>query len=100
MTLDVLVKKEFPVQVDWVGKLPANLRLVDAKLTPGRVQVIGGSKILKNISTIYTEKVPLNRKKKSGTMTVKVALNHPSLKITSPSKDKIIVEFVVKERLQ
>jgi uncharacterized protein (TIGR00159 family) len=98
VTLDVLVKQEFPIQVDWVGKLPGNLRLVEAKITPERIQVVGESRLLDNVSTIYTEKVSVDRIDKSGTVTAKVALSPASLKIATESQDKVTVEYVVKER--
>jgi uncharacterized protein (TIGR00159 family) len=100
VTLDVLVKKQLPIQVDWVGKLSTNLRLVEAKLVPNKVELVGGSLVLKEISTIYTEKVPLNKIEKTGTTTVKLALNPASLKLASESKDKVTVAFFVKERIR
>jgi diadenylate cyclase len=98
VTLDVLVKKEFPIQVDWVGKLPENLRLVEAKLTPEKIHVIGESRIIEKMSTIYTEKVPIDKIEETGTMSVKVALSPASLKIASDSKDRVQIEYVVRER--
>ncbi|MFC1822648.1 diadenylate cyclase [Thermodesulfobacteriota bacterium] len=98
VTLDVSITKTLPVQVDWVGKLAANLILKESRITPGKTQIIGGGRILKTISTIYTEKVDLDKIKKSGTMEVKLALNPASLKIAPDSKDKVTVEYVVEER--
>ena len=100
VSLDRLVKKEFPIQVDWVGKLSDSLRLLEANLTPERVSLIGGSRILNEISTIYTEKVPLDNLEKTGTITAKLDIRLASLKIASESKGTITVDFVVKERDQ
>lgn len=97
VTLDIPVSKELPVQVDWAGKLPDNLVLRSAKVIPDRVQVVGGRQILKEISTIYTEKVPLDKIRKSGSITVGLALNPASLKVGPNSKDKVTVEYVVSE---
>ena len=99
-TLDKTIKKTLPVQVDWVGKLPGNLILSDKTISPEAIEVIGGERILQNISTIYTEKIQLDNIKKSGTTTVNLALNPASLKISPGSKDKIKVNYVVKERFQ
>lgn len=98
VSLDALVEKELPVQVDWVGTLPEQLRLVEAKLTPQKTRVMGESRILQEVSTIYTEKVPLDKIEKSGTITVKLTPNPASLKIVSGSKENVTVEYVVKER--
>jgi len=100
VTLDVTAKKDLPLQVDWVGNLAENLILTEAKLNPPILQVMGGSRILKKISTIYTEKVPLDNIKGSGTITLKPILNPASLKIAPGSKDKVTVEFAVKEKLR
>jgi DNA integrity scanning protein DisA with diadenylate cyclase activity len=98
VTLDVLVKQEFPIQVDWVGKLPGNLRLVEAMIAPERIQVIGESRLLDNVSTVYTEKVSVDRIDKSGTVTVKVALSPASLKFATESESRVTVDYVVEER--
>lgn len=100
VSLDRLVKKAFPVQVDWVGTLSDNLRLVGAKLTPERVLLTGGSRILNEISTVYTEQVSLDNIEKTGTITAGLDIRPASLKIASESKDTVTVDFVVKERLQ
>jgi uncharacterized protein (TIGR00159 family) len=98
VTLDVMIKRAFPIQVDWVGKLPQNVRLVEAKLTPETIQVTGKSRILENVTTIYTEKVSVDRIDKSGTMNVKVALSPASLKTATESEDRVTVEYVVETR--
>jgi diadenylate cyclase len=102
VTLDVPIAKELPVQVDWTGKLPENLILSEARLDPEKLLVEGGSHMLKNISTIYTEKVLLDNISESGKISVpvKLALNSASLKIALGSKDRISIEYVVKKRLQ
>jgi hypothetical protein len=59
---------------------------------------VGGSHILKNISTIFTEKVLIDNISESGKIFVKPALNPASLKIAPGSEDRISVEYVVKQR--
>jgi len=96
--LDTLSKEELPVQVDWVGNLPAYLILKEVGLTPKTVWLTGGSRILKEISTIYTEKIPLDHLDKTGTMTVKLVFNSTRLKITPDSKDQVMVRYVLEKR--
>ncbi len=98
VTLDVPIEKELPLQVDWAGRLPEHLILTEAKLDPEKILVIGGSQILKNITTIYTKKVPLDNIKKTGIITVNPALDPASLKIASGSKERIVIEYMVKKR--
>jgi len=99
VNLDIPVERELPVQVDWTGKLPRNLIVVEVKVRPEKTRIIGGGRILKNLSTIYTEKVPLDNIKGSGIINANLALNPASLKIASDSKDKVEIEYVVKRRV-
>lgn len=98
VTLDVLTQKELPVQVNWVGELSRQLILESVQLKPETVTIVGPNQILKDISTIYTQKVPLDKIFESGTLTVGLALTHPSLKVAPNSKDKIDISYVIKER--
>jgi diadenylate cyclase len=97
-TLDVSIKKKLPVQVDWVGKLPDNLILSEIRINPETIEVIGGNRLLDDISTLYTEKVQLDNLRGSGEMILNPVLNPASLKIDSGSKDKIVVSYVIKPR--
>ncbi|MGD8445914.1 MAG: diadenylate cyclase [Desulfobacterales bacterium] len=96
--LDVLIKKELPVQVDWVGKLPERLILADETITPQTVMIIGGKRMLEKMATIYTEKVPLDDLEGEGTIAVNLALNPASLKTAPNSKEKVTITYVTKFR--
>jgi diadenylate cyclase len=98
VTLDVKAKKELPVQVDWVGKLPVLLALTEVKIDPGKVTVTGGRSILEKLSTIYTEKVRLNQIEKSGEITVNLALRPASLNVAPGSKERIKIAYTVEEK--
>ncbi|MFH1490882.1 MAG: CdaR family protein [Pseudomonadota bacterium] len=98
VTLDAPGKKAVPLQVDWVGKLPDHLVLSEVKLTPETVYIVGGQEILKNVSTIYTKRVPLDKIQKSGTLTVGIDIGQPSLKPAPGSKDTVTVNYTVAER--
>jgi hypothetical protein len=97
VSLDVPDKKELPIQVDWTGKLPGNMRMEKVTIEPSVVQIIGGSQLLKNITTIYTEKIPLESIQSSRTVIVNLALSPASLKVAPGFKEKITVECSVKE---
>lgn len=98
--LDVLIKKTIPVQIDWVGRLPDHFILTETTLDPAAVAVIGGRRILEKISTIYTEKVPLNNLDVKGTISVNLALTPASLKIAPDSKEKVTISYLTKLRNQ
>jgi YbbR domain-containing protein len=88
------------VQIDWVGRLPDHFILAEAILEPATVAVIGGRRILEKISTIYTEKVPLNNLDVKGTISVNLALTPASLKIAPDSKEKVTISYTTKLRNQ
>ena len=96
--LDVLITKKLPVQIDWVGKLPDNLILKKASVRPKTVEIIGGKRMLEKMSTIYTEKVPLNNLETEGNITANLALNPASLKIAPDSKEKVTITYSTEER--
>lgn len=96
--LDETIKKQLPVQVDWAGKLPPELILLDFTMTPQTVEVIGGKRILEKITTVYTEKVPLDNLSGKGEITAKLVLNPASLKIAPGSKDKATIQYLIRQR--
>jgi YbbR domain-containing protein len=99
VTLDTPVKKKLPVQIDWIGKLAEHLILESADVQPSQVNVVGGSRILEQISTIYTEKVPLDNIEKTGRLSVNLALNPASLKVDQENfNGKVTIAYVVKLR--
>ena len=95
VTLDMTVKKELPVQVDWVGKLQDPYVIAQVKIDPPRVQVSGSARVLSSISAIYTEKVSVDHINRSGTLSAKLVPNPASLKL---AQDKVNIEYIVKER--
>jgi YbbR domain-containing protein len=98
--LDILITKELPIQIDWVGKLPDNFILTDVIIEPQTVEIIGGKRMLEKMSTIYTEKVSLNNLAEKGIITANLALNPASLKIAPNSKEKVTITYVTKLRNQ
>ena len=95
VVLDIKIKKELPVQVDWIGKLPIYLVLTDVKVKPEKVVVVGGRSILEKISTLYTEKIRLDTIEKSGEITANLALEPASLKVAQASKKQVKITYVV-----
>jgi len=93
ITLDTLLEKEIPVQPNWIGKLPEGLIMKEAKALPQTIRVTGGGLALKNISTIYTEKILLDKITESGTATVGLVLNPASLRLKN--HNKIQIEYLI-----
>jgi diadenylate cyclase len=100
VALDVLIKKELPVQIDWVGRLPDHFILQEASVVPETVEIIGGQRMLEKMLTLYTEKVPLNNLEVEGVITANVALNPASLKIAPGSEERVTIRYLTRLRNQ
>ncbi len=98
VVLDAVMEKELAVQVDWVGSLPPDLIMVSATVTPAAVRVYGGSLTVRDIDTIYTEPLPLDDIRKSGSLTANLVLSPPSLRLAPDSRERVTVTYVVKRR--
>ena len=98
LTLDVFTRKRLPVQVDWVGKLEGRLRLESARINPDTIEVEGSSLILRDMSTIFTQKVPLENLRETGTMTLGLALGTAALKIPTGAQGRVAVEYIIRRR--
>ncbi|MGD9973795.1 MAG: diadenylate cyclase [Desulfatirhabdiaceae bacterium] len=97
--LDTPTVKDIPVQVDWTGKLPENMRIEQVTVDPEKITVVGGSQILKTIETVYTEKIPLDSLTSSRSLTVNLALRPASLKVGPGFREKVVVTCVIQERV-
>jgi len=97
VALDVQVEKELPLQADWVGKMPEGLLLSSVRLVPSRVVVIGPSRMLENLQTLYTEEIPVEPLTASDSMTVTLALN-PSVKLAPWLENKVTITYQVQPR--
>ncbi|MGD2099706.1 MAG: diadenylate cyclase [Desulfobacterales bacterium] len=96
--IDESIKKQLPVQIDWVGRLPEHLILVDAVTNPETIEVTGSKRILENIETIYTEKVVLDDLSGKGELTANLVLSPASLKIAPGSEDTVTIQYLIRER--
>ncbi len=97
--LDVTVRKDLPVQVDWAGRLSENLILAEATVDPSRVEIAGGKRSLESLQTIYTEKVQLDRLREGvGVIEVPLAIQPASLKVASGSNERVTVKYLTRKR--
>lgn len=98
VTLDLIVRRELPVQVDWVGRLPEGLVLTDVALEPEKLPLVGGRRQLDGLITIYTEKVSLDSLRKSGSLTVNLAPLPGALKLAPGARERVTVRYIIQER--
>ena len=96
ITLDTRMEKELPVQPYWIGQLPKGLVMEEANVTPQTILITGGGLALKDISTIFTEPISLNKLTESGVVTVDLVLNPASLKLEN--NNKIQVRYFISKR--
>lgn len=99
VTLDLPVEKTLPIQPDWTGKLALGLILEDTRMVPGKVKVVGGSLMLKDLQTIYTEKIPLENITSGGTVSVSLVLQPSSLKLEAGARNRVDVIYKIRRRL-
>lgn len=98
VVMDVIVRKELPVQVDWTGKHRKDVIISDVKVSPERVQIVGAKSLLEKVSTLYTEPVPVDQIEESGTLSARIVLSHPFLRIAGGYRDRVEVQYEVRER--
>ncbi len=89
ITLDTLIEKQLPIQPTWTGKLPEGLIMKKAEAIPRTIKVTGGGMVLKNISTVFTEQIRLDKLTESGTVPTELVLTPPSLSFKNSIKIQI-----------
>lgn len=97
VTLDKYDIKVLPLQADWTGKLSDNLLLTEASLDPAQIQITGRSLLLKGISTLYTEKLPLDGIDKTGRISAGIAFPD-KIKPSPGQKERVTVFYTVRPR--
>lgn len=98
VNVDILENKSLVVQPDWTGKLKEGLILESTRTVPETVMVTGASLGLKEISTLFTEPIPLEGITASGSVSTGFNLGQPSLKLVEPAKKTVVVYYQVKHR--
>ena len=99
ITLDTLIEKQLPIQPHWIGELPKGLVMIEAKTIPKTIGIIGGGMVLRDISTIFTEQIPLDQLTESGTTSAALILSPASLKLKNNNKIQIQYRIAKKSGL-
>ncbi|MBN2417819.1 MAG: diadenylate cyclase [Deltaproteobacteria bacterium] len=92
--LDKLARKNVPVQADWKGTLADDILISGVSFQPDMAVISGPSLILNDISTVYTEKIPLENIRQSGKMDVNLDLSN-KVKIENSINGKFTMEYLV-----
>ncbi|MBU2455993.1 MAG: diadenylate cyclase [Proteobacteria bacterium] len=96
ITLDTLIEKQVAIQPNWTGKLPKGFIMTEAKVIPKTIWITGGELLLRDISTIFTEQLPLDNLTESATITASLSLNPASLKLEN--KTKISIQYQISKK--
>jgi uncharacterized protein (TIGR00159 family) len=97
IVLDRYSRKNVPIQADWQGKKLKNIQISSVSFKPAIAILSGPSLLLNEISTVYTQKVPLENITESGMMLVNLALDD-KIKIENGSNGKFTMEYIVVRR--
>lgn len=96
--LDLTIRKELPVQVDWAGRLPENLILTEAIVEPQRIEIVGSRRVLETLSTVYTEKVFLDRLRENAGVLEAGLVLQPGFKVAPGSSDRVLIKYITRRR--
>jgi diadenylate cyclase len=94
VVLDRYSKKNVPIQVDWKGKKSEDILISSVSFKPSIAILTGPSLLLDEISTVYTDKVPLENIMESGMMLVNLDLDN-KIKIENGTEGKFTMQYVV-----
>lgn len=98
VSLDAIGQKELPIQVDWAGHLADDLVLTQVTVIPDTAKVSGGQRNLKELVTLYTEKVSLDGIAGSGSQKVNLVMSQASLKLLPGAKQKVELHYRIEKR--
>ncbi len=98
VTLEAIVTKRLYVQVNWIDRLKDDLIMEKIRLEPETVEFTGSSRILGNISTVYTEPVSLKSIERSGQTSANLVFDTKALKPGPIFKERITIHYIVKHR--
>jgi hypothetical protein len=96
--IDILGRKELPLQVDWHGRLPEGILVQDVRLNPETIEVTGGQLLLDRLAAIYTEKVAVDNLQASGSIQVAIALHPASIKLSALQSDQVRISYKIVPR--
>nr|WP_320016336.1 diadenylate cyclase [uncultured Desulfobacter sp.] len=97
VTLDAMVEKRVPVQADFSGKLPDGLIMTSISVIPETVKITGGGLTLDSITTVFTEKIPLENLTRSGFVNAALVMNPATLRPDEKHK-KVQIRYTISER--
>ncbi len=96
--VDVPLKKEIPIQSFWAGRLSLDLIMTQVKVEPGKVLVVGPSKVLQDIDTLFTEPISLDGITESGKISANIVFSPSTIRPDDQKKSSVQLEYTVEKR--
>lgn len=97
ITLDTMAEKQIPVQADFSGKLPHGLIMTHISVFPETARILGGKLVLNKVSTVFTEKIPLEGLTTSGVINVPLAMGSDTLRPDEKHKN-VQIRYTISQR--
>lgn len=98
INVDEKITKELIVQPTFTGQLNPGLIITSATAIPESVVVTGGSMMLKDSTTLFTEPILLDAITGSGSISLGFDLSQSNLKLQGSAKNSVIVHYEIQER--
>jgi YbbR domain-containing protein len=72
--------------------------LTEASIEPQRVEIVGSRRVLETLSTVYTERVYLDRlRENAGVLEAGLALQ-PGFKVATGSSERVLIKYITRKR--
>ena len=95
--LDEVKSRSVPVRTNFVGTLPAPLRLKSVFIEPSALMLQGPESTLARVQEITTERIDLSRIRGSGRISVGVEIYSPYLRLAPNQPSKVNVEITLEK---
>lgn len=97
VTTDLKIRKQLPVKVKTVGRLPGKARLRAVKVEPSEVEVEGAARILEPLTAVQTETIDLSTLKRQSVSLDKRLLT-PAPQAVILTNDPVRVKLTITDR--
>ena len=97
VVLDKIIQKNVPIQAEWKGRASKDIIIQKVQFQPRVALLSGPSLVLDDITTVYTDKIPLDNITESGSVYVNLDLSN-KVKIENGNNGKFNMKYTVIKR--
>lgn len=91
VTVERAVEKEVPITPRWEGDPPSGYQVIDWKIIPSTVKILGAESQMREITDVSTETVRLTEKTGPFNATVAIDIESSNLSISEDSRRKVML---------